>query len=101
MQFYLVRDILNQKIFVHKTDKRGNGPFHYLIPLFKKNIQEATKIGFLLFENGCDPNMRNHSGVTPLHLAIKKSFFSAVKFALQCNDKYGQKVFNFKLLSSK
>ena len=82
MQFYLVRDILNQKVFVHKTDKRGNGPFHYLIPLFKKNIQEATKIGFLLFENGCDPNMRNISGVTPLHLAIKKSFFSAVKFAL-------------------
>lgn len=82
MQYYLIRDILNLKVIINKQDKRGNGPLHNLIPSFKKNINEATKIGFLLVENGANGNLVNNNHNTPLHLAIKKSYFSAVKFAL-------------------
>lgn len=59
MQFYLVRDILNAKANTQIVDKRGNGPLHYLIPLFKRSTQEATRIGNLLLECGCNPNLRN------------------------------------------
>jgi len=59
---------------------------HNLIPSFKKNLQEATRIGHLLIERGADPNLRNINNNTPLHLAIKKSSYSALRFAISINE---------------
>lgn len=43
------------------------------MPLFKRSIGEATKIGYLLIESGANPNLFNMNHNTPLHMAIKKS----------------------------
>ncbi|CAD8092120.1 unnamed protein product [Paramecium sonneborni] len=101
MQYYLIKDILNSKIQINKQDKKGNGPLHNLIPSFKKNLQEATRIGHLLIERGADPNLRNINNNTPLHLAIKKSSYSALRFAISINEQYQRDVFSFKLLGHK
>ncbi|CAD8167116.1 unnamed protein product [Paramecium octaurelia] len=101
MQYYLIRDILNAKVQINKQDKKGNGPMHNLIPSFKKNLQEATKIGQLLIERGVDSNQRNINNNTPLHLAIKKSSYSALRFAISINEQYQRDVFSFKLLGHK
>ncbi|CAD8170472.1 unnamed protein product [Paramecium pentaurelia] len=100
-QYYLIRDILNAKVQINKQDKKGNGPLHNLIPSFKKNLQEATRIGHLLIERGADPNLRNINNNTPLHLAIKKSSYSALRFAISINEQYSRDVFSFKLLGHK
>ncbi|CAD8070665.1 unnamed protein product [Paramecium primaurelia] len=100
-QYYLIRDILNAKVQINKQDKKGNGPLHNLIPSFKKNLQEATRIGHLLIERGADPNLRNINNNTPLHLAIKKSSYSALRFAMSINEQYQRDVFSFKLLGHK
>ncbi|CAD8174628.1 unnamed protein product [Paramecium octaurelia] len=100
-QYYLIKDILNAKVQINKQDKKGNGPLHNLIPSFKKNLQEATRIGHLLIERGADPNLKNINNNTPLHLAIKKSSYSALRFAISINEQYQRDVFSFKLLGHK
>lgn len=101
IQYFLVKDILQLNVNINKTDIRGNGPLHNLIPAFKKNYSEATKIGYLLLECGANPNQLNKNFNSPFHLAIKKSLLSAVKFCLAFNQRVGQTSFSTKLLGNK
>jgi ankyrin repeat protein len=90
VQYFLIRDLIAFHCDVKQKDHIGNGPLHYLVPVFKKNVMEAIKIAYLLLEAGiayritniigAEPNLSNDSGYTPLQLAVKKSVLCGIKF---------------------
>lgn len=46
---------------------------HYIMTVFSRDFEASEKIANLLLEAGCDPNIKNIDGWSPIHLAIRRS----------------------------
>ncbi|EAR89626.2 ankyrin repeat protein (macronuclear) [Tetrahymena thermophila SB210] len=84
-QIYLIQDITSKKANLNLQDVDGNTSLHYIMTIFSRDISNSAKIAEILLEHGADPNIKNKDGWTPLHLAVRRSQYSAVNFAIDYN----------------
>ncbi|KAL4470219.1 hypothetical protein ABPG74_011830 [Tetrahymena malaccensis] len=84
-QIYLIQDITLKKANLNLQDVDGNTSLHYIMTIFSRDISNSGKIAEILLEHGADPNIKNKDGWTPLHLAVRRSQYSAVNFAIDYN----------------
>ncbi|KAL4502319.1 hypothetical protein ABPG72_011906 [Tetrahymena utriculariae] len=84
-QIYLIQDITQKKANLNLQDVDGNTSLHYIMTIFSRDISNSAKIAEILLEHGADPNIKNKDGWTPLHLAVRRSQYSAVNFAIEYN----------------
>lgn len=72
----------------NQTDFLQNTPLHLVFSIFSKDKLAASLIAEQLIKAGSDPNIHNSESWSPLHLAVRKGQSSALKWALQFNQKY-------------
>lgn len=88
-----LRDPFLSKIFIdhsspNETDSDGNNAFHILFSIFTKKFNFCALIGDLLLNSQHIPlgiNAINKSGLTPMHVAIKKSNSDCLKWIINQN----------------
>lgn len=83
----LARKLLSLGADVHAVNRRGAQPLHYAAdghpdsPGWNPRTQAAVIA--LLIANGADPNVRDKSGVAPLHRAVRTRCAAAVRALLE------------------
>ncbi|KAL4479491.1 hypothetical protein ABPG72_011813 [Tetrahymena utriculariae] len=85
LQYYLVKDLIDRGANINHLDKEKNSCMHILFKVFENNPKEAARIGDLLLENFADPNILNQNKWSPLHIAAKKGYLSAIQYAFSYN----------------
>ena len=63
----------------------GNTALHYLMQTFSSDPPQCTFLIELLISGGLDPNTKNDSGNTPLHIAVIAEETQAILFAVEHN----------------
>lgn len=90
-QIYLIKDLCSASEDLHlninQTDSDGNTVLHYIMMVFQRDPANSAIICETLIEAGAEVNLKNATGWSPLHLAVRKSQYAAVKFAAEFNEK--------------
>ena len=73
----VLMSLVNQEVGLDRTDSLGRTPLHYSV--FR--MIELNDI-LLLIKAGCDLNIADHNGMTPLHLCCKLGNLQFAKLLL-------------------
>ncbi|XP_001604063.1 ankyrin-3 [Nasonia vitripennis] len=89
--FYIKRSqiletLLRYKPHVNIYDNNGKTVLHYVAEIDKPfGDDKKAEVATVLLDNGADVNARNKTGLTPLHIALKKGYVDLVEVLLKYN----------------
>ena len=95
-RFELAMSLIEEKVAnPHILNPNGSNVMHILFANFMYNEVEAEKLAMKLIEVKVNINLVDNNGLTPIHVAIKKSQRKALEFALRFNQNGKTQGFNF------
>ena len=84
-EIWLIEMILLAGVDVNMIDAEGNTPLHILMGVFGRQKFKCKRIGDMLMMKNPLVNFYNHENWTPLHIASRKGFSSAIKWIVKKN----------------
>jgi Ankyrin repeats (3 copies) len=80
--------LFEHKVNLNRADSEGNTPLHYIAGNYVDysnydSDNYASKVVAKMIQHGADPNQKNRSGRTPLHIAVENSSSMVTKTLLE------------------
>jgi len=83
---WTIKTLFSQKLLNSSyQDELKNTPLNLLFDSFIKDLYQSEIIGDFLLLSGVKPNQKNTDKLAPLHIAARKGYLQAIKWAIRSN----------------